>query len=89
MAKNKELPDPEQLNELFWHLIGPEEERDDVAAEVLLEMHGIDLATLDNDLRERLEREVKERRSRGDEVPQAMIDAIASLQKNREPDVTE
>jgi hypothetical protein len=86
MAESKELPDPEQLDELFRQLIGPEQERDDAAAEVLLEMHGIDPAKLDDDLRERLEREVAERRERGEEVPQGMLDAIASLQNKPEPE---
>lgn len=79
MTERKELPDPEQLEELFRQLIGPEQERDDAAAEVVLEMQGIDPASLDDDPRERLEREVAERRGRGEEVPQAMLDALARL----------
>jgi hypothetical protein len=77
MAERTELPDAERLEELFRLLLGPEEERDEAAAEVMLEMHGIDPASADEGFRRRLEREVAERRGRGEEVPQAILDALA------------
>jgi hypothetical protein len=79
MPERRELPDSEQLTKLFRMLLGPEDEWDDASAEIVLEMHGIDPATADDALRERLEREVAERRGRGEDIPQAMLDALASF----------
>jgi hypothetical protein len=79
MPERRELPDSEQLTKLFRMLLGPEDKRDDASAEIVLEMHGIDPATADDALRERLEREVAERRGRGEDIPQAMLDALASF----------
>ena len=78
MAEKTEIPDQEQRAKLFRKLLGPEEEWDDAAVEIMLELYGIDPTEVDNDLRERLEREVAERRGRGEEVPQAMLNALAN-----------
>ncbi|MDQ3743240.1 MAG: hypothetical protein M3444_02545 [Acidobacteriota bacterium] len=72
------MPDAGQLEELLRMLLGPERERDEAAAEAVLEMHGVDPAEADEALRRRLEREVEERRVRGEQVPQAILDALAN-----------
>jgi hypothetical protein len=82
MAERAELPDSDQLAKLLQMLAGPEE-WDDVSAEIVLELHGVDPASVEDDFREMLEREVEGRRAKGEEVPQAMTDALLVLQRKK------
>lgn len=78
MAGRAGLSEAELLERLLGALLGPERERDEAAAEAVLEMEGVDRAAADEGLRRRLEREVAERRGRGEEVPRAFLDALAN-----------
>ena len=82
MPERTELPDAEQLSKLFRLLLGPEDEWDEADAEIVLELHGVDPASLDDGLRKRLEREVEERRARGEDVPSDLLDVLAKLSPN-------
>ncbi|HST51649.1 MAG TPA: hypothetical protein VLJ61_06515 [Pyrinomonadaceae bacterium] len=79
MAERTGLTDAERLERLFRMLIGPEYERDEAAADMILEMEGVNPAEADEAFRRRLEREVAQRRGRGEQVPQAILDALAKF----------
>jgi hypothetical protein len=79
MTNRTDSSDAGRVEEIFRRLVGPEDERDEAAAEAILELHGVDPSALDDELRGRLEREVEGRRARGEEVPQGILAAIDSL----------
>lgn len=72
------LPFTDRLERLLQTLPAPEEGQNDESVETTLEMLGIDPAEVDERFKERLEREVAERRGRGEEVPQTILDALAN-----------
>jgi hypothetical protein len=84
MADRSRLPNKDQIDKLYDMLVGPDEEMDEVSAAAILEQDGVTREQVDRDLRERLEREVKELRDKGADVPPMLLKAIASLQPQEE-----
>ena len=85
MADRTPLPTQAQLEKLLEMLLPPDEEMDEVSASIILEEMGVDTSTLADDLRMRLEREVQELRAKGEDVPEPLLDALASLQAKTQP----
>ena len=86
MGERTDLPDSDQLAKLLRMLIGPEDEWDEASVEFVLELQGIDPAAVKDDFREMLEREVEGRKAKGEDVPQAMLNALASLRRKSNAD---
>ena len=57
----------------------PNEEMDDVSANIILKRAGVDLTTLQADLKNRLEREVDQMRTRNEQAPPEMLKLIEIL----------
>lgn len=86
MADKTPLPTHDQLKKLLDRLLPPDEEMDEVSAAAILEDMGVDTSTLPGDLRARLEREVQELQTKGEDVPQPLLDALSSLQPKEAPE---
>jgi hypothetical protein len=72
-------PDKKLLDEFIDSLTPPSDEMDVISATIVLERAGVDLNTLSDDLKERLEREVDEMRARNEEVPEEMLRFLKHL----------
>lgn len=79
MMKGPKQPNIKKLEKRLQALPRPEEQNGNPAVEETFEMYGIDPAVVDERFRQRLEREVRERRARGEEVPQPILDALESF----------
>jgi hypothetical protein len=87
MADRSLLPDKARLEKLLKELLGPDEEMDEASASSILEQHGITDQELVNELRARLEREVRERESQGLVIPPMLLEALGGLPKTEEEDI--
>ena len=80
MAERTPLPTRAQLRKLIERLLPPNEEMDEVSADIILEREGIDHSTLVDELKGRVDRRMEELRTQGRDAPQALIDLMAILQ---------
>jgi hypothetical protein len=71
-------PSP-QLRNLLEMLLPPDEEMDEVSATIILDEIGVDVTTLVDDLRVRVEREIQKLQANGEDVPETLISALAVL----------
>jgi hypothetical protein len=86
MTEEKETPNSRELAELL-HVLGPEEDWDDTATALVLELHGIDSDEAPSRLAKLIDREIESRRERGEEVPPGFEEVrsrLASDSKGKE-----
>ncbi len=81
MTDEKENPNSGELAKLL-HVLGPEEDWDDTAAALVLELHGIDSDEVPSRLAKLIDREIDGRRERGEEVPQSFEEVRSRLASN-------
>lgn len=67
------------LDEFIDNLTPPNDEMDLISATIVLERAGVDLNTSNEDLKERLKREVDEMTARNEEVPQELLRFLEHL----------
>ena len=79
MAEKDEKREREKLRDLIEILNPPDDQMDVVSATIVLEQAGVDLSTLQEDLKTRLERSVEEMISRNEEVPADLLKVINRL----------
>jgi hypothetical protein len=86
MTEEKANPNSRELAKLL-HVLGPEEDWDDNAAALVLELHGIDSDEAPARLAKLIDREIESRRERGEEVPPGFEEVrsrLASESKGKE-----
>ncbi len=71
-------PHQRQLAKLL-HVLGPEEDWDDAAAALVLELHGIDPAQSEVRLRRLVDRIIQEKTDRGEEVLESLRELQSRL----------
>lgn len=69
---------PRQLSKLL-RLLGPEEDWDDAAAELGLELHGIDPAESEVRLRRLVDKIIHEKTDRGEEILESLLELQSRL----------
>lgn len=79
MSPTDGKPDKRLLDEFIDNLTPPNDEMDVMSATIVLERAGIDLNTSNEDLKERLKREVDEMTARNEEVPQELLRFLEHL----------
>jgi len=79
MTNEKEKPTPRQLAKVLRIMLGPEEEWDDAAAELVLEVHGLDSSEAPVRLANLIEREINSRKERGEEIPSGFGEVLSRL----------
>ena len=79
MTQANDRPDRKLIADFIDSLTPPNDEMDVDSALILLERAGVDLRTLSDGLKERLEREVRERRARNEEVPNELLELLKHL----------
>lgn len=79
MKRDEKLINRKLLRELIAQVTPLDEEMDVVTAEKILEQAGADLSTIGPDLKARLEQEVREMRSRNEEVPENLLKLLRAL----------
>ena len=79
MSPTDGKPDKRLLDEFIDNLTPPNDEMDLISATIVLERAGIDLNTSNDDLKERLKREVDEMTARNEEVPQELLRFLEHL----------
>lgn len=84
MADRSRLPDKKLLDKLYYKIIGPEDEMDEVSTGALLEDYGLTPEDAVADVRKGLEQKIQELRAEGADVPQVLLDAVAGLQPKEE-----
>jgi len=68
-----------QLRQLMEKLEPPNEEMDEISANIILKRAGFDLTALQSDLKNRLKREVDEMKARNEQSPPEMLKLIELL----------
>src|ERR1044072_277406 len=81
MDQEGTAPTKAQLRTLIEALSPPDYEIDDVTAQVVLEQAGFDVSALSFEFVEYLEREIVSMSNRGESVPDALRNLVASLQR--------
>lgn len=81
MTEEKQKPNSRELAELL-HALGPEDEWDDTAAALVLELHGIDSDEAPSRLAKLIDKEIESRRERGEEIPANFEEVRARLAKD-------
>lgn len=79
MNQKDDRADRKALADFIDSLTPPIEEMDLDSAMIVLERAGVDIRTLNDDLKERLEREVAEIRARNEEVPNELLEFLKHL----------
>lgn len=86
MTEEKETPNSPELAKLL-QVLGPEEDWDDTAAALVLELHGIDSDEAPSRLAKLIDKEIESRRERGEEIPPGFEEVrsrLASDSKGKE-----
>jgi len=84
MEKKSPLPTKSELRQVINWLAPTDEEMDDVNAEILLELAGVDLTTLPSQLLSRLDSEIDDMQSSSQHVPKAMAEVVEALRRASE-----
>jgi hypothetical protein len=83
MAEEKEKLTQEQIGDLVRRLLGPPEEWDDVAADFVLKVYGIDAGSPGAYVKELILREIRARHGRREAVPRMLLRMLTSLSEPR------
>ena len=86
MADKTPLLPLAELQRLIEKLVPANEDMDELSASIILTREGVDLGTLPDDLKVRLERGLEEMRAKGEEVPPELVEMVALLEKDPEPE---
>jgi hypothetical protein len=84
MAEKIEMPDPSEMAKVLRASLGPEEEWDDAAVELVLELHGIDPGTAPSRLAQTITRIIQKRKNSGEEIPPTLGNVLSRLTSESE-----
>lgn len=79
MSNEIQQPDPRRLAKLLRIMLGPEEQWDDAATDLALELRGIDSDEAPVRLVKLIEREISSRTERGEAVPTNLSEVLLNL----------
>src|SRR5258708_23158740 len=79
MSNEIQQPDPRRLAKLLRIMVGPEEQWDDAATHLALELRGIDSEEAPVRLVKLIEREISSRTERGEAVPTNLSEVLLNL----------
>ncbi|HBB95571.1 MAG TPA: hypothetical protein DC054_09280 [Blastocatellia bacterium] len=89
MAEKIEMPDPNEMAKVLRVSLGPEEEWDDAAVELVLELHGIDPGTAPSRLAQTITRIIQKRKNSGEEIPPTLGKVLSRLTSESEIEDTQ
>lgn len=81
MKDTTRLPTRAELQKLLESLLPANEEMDEFSASIIIERAGVEPGGFAEGLRSRLESRVVEMRTRGEDVPQALVDTLGILER--------
>lgn len=84
MDEKIETPDASEMAKMLRVSLGPEEEWDDAAVELVLELHGIDPGTAPSRLAQTITRIIQKRKNSGEEIPPTLGNILSRLTSESE-----